>query len=120
MADFEITVSNSMNVFGQEPATKWGDFNWGEGFWGFGSETTLIDVEKLISENVEQAFAIFNTKGKLLVESIPSTFFVGDQVLTDGKGYVKKYPFSSGFSKKGRQASIWTRATRPDSTWGES
>lgn len=58
MADFNITVSNNLRLFGVEPSTKWGEglgvpltMVWGTALWGYGY-TTVIDIEKVIGNAV--------------------------------------------------------------------
>ena len=46
MADFSKTLSNSINLFGASPSSKWGD-DWGSFLWGEGTELTTLTIKVL-------------------------------------------------------------------------
>lgn len=58
MADFTKTISNSLRLFGEGPATKWGQSNgvaytmvWGTAFWGENYFTMVFSVQKLLENS---------------------------------------------------------------------
>jgi hypothetical protein len=59
MADFSITVSNTINMLG-EPASLWGDMVWGVDKWGAGSEDLQVAVNKLIDNSQSFSQDILN------------------------------------------------------------
>lgn len=83
MADFSITISNSMNVFGEGPATIWGD-NWGDK-WGEGTRTMIFQVEKLIEDSQSLAGVYVNADViKVIGESITPSFEADTEGLYNG------------------------------------
>lgn len=74
MADFTKTVTNSINVFGSGPSTKWDLFSWGVGKWGEGSEDLIQSIGKNISVGsvTLSGAAITFSVGKLIADSISS------------------------------------------------
>lgn len=58
MADFTKTITNSLNLFGNGPSTKWGQslgvpytMAWGTATWGEGFSLPL-DIQKLIANSI--------------------------------------------------------------------
>jgi hypothetical protein len=53
MADFVVSISNSINCFGPAPSTKWGTgtntMTWGSSKWGEGSADLISESEKILS-----------------------------------------------------------------------
>lgn len=93
MADFSITINNSVNLFGQGPATKWGSANgygytmiWGTTKWGEGTFSLVFSVEKLI-ENTQSFLGAYQGSlvEKLIDNSITITSFSAEvEGLTNG------------------------------------
>jgi hypothetical protein len=59
MADWSKNITFSVGLFGLGVSTKWGDINgtpytmvWGTSKWGFGTNTIVFDMEKVVSNNL--------------------------------------------------------------------
>lgn len=129
MADFTKTISNSMNVFGVEPSTKWNDFLWGTGKWGFGSTPTIWSFEKnLAQETITTTDLFAKEPEKVLENAITPLSETTDMRLQDGNGYY--YVFvkpsvdadergTSTFTVDTRPTTSWTEDTDPSTSWTE-
>ena len=56
MADLTVTITNSLNTFGQGPTTKWGvgdslTMTWGSSKWGEGTQDIPTDVIKVVENS---------------------------------------------------------------------
>lgn len=91
MADYSITITNSLRCFGLEESTKWGDnygpgytMVWGTSTWGYGY-TIPADVQKLISEAINPTWDYSYSEVQKLVEnSVPVAFETDTETLTQG------------------------------------
>lgn len=70
MADFLKTITNSVNLFGGEAATKWGSalgapytMVWGTTKWGEGTYTIIINIGKTVRESTTISEAHFKSVG---------------------------------------------------------
>lgn len=114
MADFNITISNSVNVFGVEISTKWGQtefpytMTWGTSLWGYGY-TTVLDVEKVIDNSVTPGTTIINEVTKLISESITPAFETSSEGLKNGAW---NYVFTNNTTEaEERDTTTWNSAS---------
>lgn len=81
MADYSITVSNTLYAFGPDKLTVslWGTFQWGEN-WGYTPIDMICDVEKQITNSLAPTGSTLNFDvDKALSETItPSDAFSKD------------------------------------------
>lgn len=132
MADFTITVTNSLRVFGLEQATQWGTARWGTSYWGYGSETTAVDVVKNWAESVTidgATLDIGKTLELLISNTLTMSWDAVDERVTDPAGYERVYPGPTTDADERNTASFtavtpastsWAAATRPTTTWSDS
>lgn len=99
MADFSVTVSNSVNVFGPAPSTKWGvgqvyTMTWGTSKWGEGTEDLPVDVNvKLITNNIPSDFnKTASDVEKVYSETMTPQWAATEEELKDGSGYFYIFP----------------------------
>lgn len=97
MADFNITISNSLNVFGPEGTNRWGGAwgnEWGAFLWGYGNVDLDTRVRKLISESLTPTdyFEISVYFYKVISETLEPTADMGSESLQDGSGYYYVFP----------------------------
>jgi hypothetical protein len=118
MADFTKTVTNSINCFGLEQPALWGTMLWGE-YWGYGSNTVALDVEKNILDNtITPTDDYFLATEKVLPNSIPSTQEMVSESLQDGEGYF--YVFTKpALDAEDRNLNNYTEDEAPDTSWSE-
>lgn len=91
MADFIKTISNSINLFGNGPSTKWGEsfgfpdtMVWGTSTWGEGY-SLVIDIEKFISNSITPDSAIYLESQKLISENISLSFETTSEKISQGE-----------------------------------
>jgi hypothetical protein len=113
MADFNITVTNSVNCFGGWLTTKWGDadFPWGTAKWG-GKNTDLITyiIHVLPSETLTPADSIDGHSAVHLVsETLTPTEALSNETLRDGSGYAYVFP-SQATNAEDRDDTTWSSA----------
>ena len=92
MADFSVSISNSLNSFGPAPATRWGTgspytMTWGTSKWGEGTEDLIASIEKLISNSILSDSELFKAASKFIENSIIPTSETTNEGLQDGSGY---------------------------------
>jgi hypothetical protein len=49
MANYNITISNSLNTFGLAPSDKWNDWNWNAFKWGEGTEDLQVFINLIVN-----------------------------------------------------------------------
>jgi hypothetical protein len=93
VADFVISVSNSVNTFGPAPSTKWGTntpytMTWGTSKWGEGTEDLIVQIVKnLTAETLTLTDALYKNPNKLLENSADFTSETTAEALLSGNGY---------------------------------
>lgn len=91
MADHSITISNSVNIFGLNPSSKWGDANgfaytfvWGTTKWGEGSFSLVFNVEKLVENSITPDTIIINESIKLISNDLTLSEDLSSEKLSQG------------------------------------
>jgi len=87
LADFTISVSNSLNVFGAGPSSKWNEHNWGEFNWGEGTEDMIHGIFKFIDNSQSIADTYAFTFNKVVSNSQSLNSALPIQYLIDANGY---------------------------------
>ena len=129
MADFTITVQNSFNVFGLEPSTKWNFFNWGQS-WGYGVETTLLEIEKSLAETMTVTDSLETSIGYNMILETQIVFDSNpiEETLQDGNGYYYVFTRPSidaedrnltSFVANSRASTNWTEPSTATTSWSE-
>ncbi len=117
MANFTITISNSVNLFGQSPASLWNQYNWGSFKWGEGTATIIWGMENFISETLSPTDAIVNLDTiRLISESLTPLSETISESLLDGSGYSYVFPSNTNDSELRARAS-YTSGSAVGSTW---
>lgn len=116
MADFTITILNSINTFAGI-TNKWNEWNWGFFKWGEGTADLPVAVVKLISETLTPSDALVQlAPDKLISETLSPTGDLSSEVLTDGSGY--SYIFVSGVQNaESRSIVSYTSGSDPSVSW---
>lgn len=117
MADFSITVSNSISCLGPGPTTKWNAFDWGTGLWGAGSVDLQTDTVKAISEAIALAdtLAVSAQFMRTITNEISGTFEMSSETLKSGNwNYVFTKPTTDA---ENRNPNAFTEVTDPSTTW---
>lgn len=125
MADHAITVSNTMNVFGPGPSTKWNGFNWAESNWGYG-DPVIKEVGKLVENQTSISDALYKLADKSISEVLTLTWGVDPIEHLDGAGYFYEEPdrqiemedrISTGYSQPNSTSASWSEGTPPSTDW---
>jgi len=118
LADLSQNISNSLNLFGGAPTTKWNAFTWGVDDWGDGVNSTLLRIVKLISNSQASDTAI--TKSGNFFRTIENTQAVASDpdalYLQDGQGYFYTAP-NNVTDLEERYAPDWTAGNDPSDSW---
>lgn len=130
MADFAITVGNSVAVLGMGAPTLWGFFDWGTGFWGAGSNPMVFAVDKALdAETLTLADSISKNTGRgVWAESIVTACEATDERLQDANGYY--YVFTkptldadernvTSYTEDTPSVTSWASGTVTGPTWSE-
>ena len=126
MADFTKTISESVNVFGLAPSTKWNEFSWGVGKWGEGSEGLIKSFGKYVADSESATDEIHKSPTKHIADTEAVTMVETDTKLTDGSGY--SYVFPGGvsdaeeqvitdFTKQSAGSTAWTKQSDGSTSW---
>jgi hypothetical protein len=126
LADHTKTISESINVFGLAPSTKWNEFSWGTGKWGEGSSGLFKVIGKFLVETQASTDAIYRHTIKRLTETQSVTMIETDTKLTDGSGY--SYVFPGGatdaeeqvitdFTRQSAGSTSWTKQSAGGTSW---
>lgn len=118
MADFTITISNRIDLFGGID-DKWGQFDWGAFLWGEGTADLPCGVEHVISETLGFSDAITELeaqRNQSIFEELVIDGDSNDQELFDQAGY--NYVFPSGtINRDTSVVTSYTVGTAPTDTW---
>lgn len=118
MADYNVTISETLRLFGVQPSDKWAEYNWSAFLWGEGTNKVLASALSVVSES--QTFtddlttaAEFNRQvdEALTLSGAPSS-----EVLRDGNGYVYVFP-SAASDGEDRDPVDWASGTTAPGTW---
>jgi len=96
----------------------WNEFNWGTGYWGYGVQGTIWELEKAQAETITTTDDYSLSFDKLLENSAASTFEMTDEFLQESAGYYYVEP-SNVIDLDDRSAAAYTEATAASTTWVE-
>lgn len=112
MADFIKTITNSVNLFGNNPSSKWGNsispytFTWGVTKWGEGTFSIVFSIEKLISNALVPDTIIIKSSEKFITNGLTIAEDLYSEKLSDGTW---DYVFVSDTSEaENRSTSTWS------------
>lgn len=130
MADFTITVTDSIRFFGGEPPNLWGTLVWGTDGWAYGQPEVqqvnhLVDMgDVILSEDVT-----YSPSKALAGESITLTGALTLLTLRDAAGYYHVFlgnvtdseeRASTTWSSASDPSSSWSQVTQPTTTWSDA
>lgn len=137
MANFSITVVNTLDFFGPSQPTKWNSFLWNAANWGqdadLGTFTTkvvdstvtpisddvryimhAVDVETLTSDTDIVLYYTITILNDLTFDAD-----MYSEVLTDGAGYTRMFP-SNATNAEDRDIPTWVDNSPASSSWSSS
>ena len=126
MADFSITISNVVGVFGPEPTEAWGYMVWGTDKWAYATE----DLPATIGHVVDNTQTVDSDITKLASHQVDESLVLGSETtseyLTDGSGYNYVFPgnvtnadnrISTNWTALTYDTATYTTSSRPTTTW---
>jgi len=130
MADFSVTINNSINSWGPAPSNKWGAWNWNAFKWGEGTHDLTTETVKVSSEtlSLSQSLSLAADFVISLANSVASAEDLGSEVLRSGSySYVFPSNVTDGESRSfatwtsGSVASVtWTSGTATSTSWSSA
>lgn len=119
MADYTITITESLNMFGGGPTSLWNSYNWGSFNWGEGTADVITSTNHLVSETVTFTDSIVSKViGKLVSETLTPTDAIAAEYLQDGSGYNYLFP-SNTTNHVDQSIPSYTVGSTPDNSWSE-
>lgn len=117
MADFSITISNTLTVLGPTPASLWGTMVWGQDFWGESK-----DFSFLIDKYIPNSFSLDSSVSRSVSKSFSNSISVASSLdiccLQDGSGY--EYYLTGGvIDPDNRVFPVYTEQTASTPTYTE-
>jgi hypothetical protein len=120
VADLSITISNSLNVSGPSPTSKWGTMVWGVGHWAEDKDS-YFTVGKNLAESIAMAVAVTPVMEfrRTISEGITVSSTINFGTLTDGSGYSYVFP-NNVTDLDSRFIPTWTEGAEPSTSFSES
>lgn len=128
LADFTITISNSINTFGPAPSSKWNAYNWNAFRWGEGTTDLITETDKLLANatTLSDAFTMIYEATLTIANSLSLSTEPSIEYLTDRAGFY--YVFAGGvtnadsrvsttYSTVSTSAAAWSAASSTSSVW---
>lgn len=127
MADFSITITNSLAFVGMAPPTLWNNFTWGEDPWGEGTDPVTKAVDKPLNESISLSDALTKGAAKALSESISPLFEMSSETKAQGiwdllfEGSVEdaENRASTSWTEDDGQSASWSEESDPSTDWTE-
>jgi hypothetical protein len=121
MADFAISISDSLRLFGGGPSTKWGvgtyfTMTWNMSKWGEGTEEIQHHIEPVItdSQGLNSAMQPYDMIHVLSESITPTSETTSEGLLLGSWSYSFTYPTTQGET---RSSGSFTVVTTPSGTW---
>lgn len=130
MADYTITISNTLNVFGPSPASQWGSMVWGDDYWGE-SKNLSTTLEKFLNESISLSDSVtaivqwFRTLSNGI--SVMADSNLGQ--LQDGSGWDYDFPggvtdpndrYIPDYTEDSNAGTSYTEVGNPSTDWTDS
>jgi hypothetical protein len=128
MADYSVTLNNSLNLFGVAPTSLWNAYNWGSFLWGEGTQDLETRTVKVLDSSVSLDSAV--TLSAYFVISVANDLStsadMGSESLSDGSGYNYVVPSNvtefenrsiASYTAGSAASTSWTTATATSVVW---
>ena len=128
MADLSKTITNSLNLFGPAPSSKWNAYNWNAFLWGEGTTDLAVSALKVLANSLTPADSLIKYQAVVVSNSLaPSSDMTGESV-TNG-GYYRLFPGSvsdgedrvdSSWSGGSSGSPSWSQGTASSTSWSNA
>ena len=97
MTTFNVTLNNSVNLFGPQETNKWGSFIWGVDAWAYSQFDLAVTLNKLIENSLASDSTIVTLLdvGVLIENSMAIVVDMYDEAVIDSNGFYQVYGASS-------------------------
>lgn len=116
MANFNITISNSLNFFGPAPSNKWNQYNWNSFLWGEGTTDLAVSAVKVITNDLAPTDAVAKSAHRVFAEELFATADMGSETLRDGEGYYYNFPDRTTEAED-RDFPDWSQQSASSTSW---
>lgn len=121
MADFTITITNSINSFGPAPSTKWGlsdAMEWGVSKWGEGTLDLVSSFIKVLQNSIgsDSSLIIATGYNRTMSNTLSLTEDLSFEGLSDSNGYSRLFS-GSATNAESRIISTYSTAAAGTSTY---
>lgn len=126
MANFTVTISDSLNLLGIQPSNKWNVLQWGTDTWGAGSNGELQDVDHLVPEGLSLSEDLTYNPNKLMTNTLGFSSAIDLITLVDSAGYYHVFPggvtdaeamISTSWSENSATTPTYTKLTASSTSW---
>lgn len=116
MADLQITISNTIDLFGGNPSNDWLEYDWNEFLWGEGTQDVIQSVTKPIGSTLTLSTVKSLTRFLTLSSGIALTSDPSPTRM-DGSGYSYGTAPAVSWSLGDVPLDTWTEITEPTTNW---
>ena len=117
MANFTITITNSISAFGPAPSMRWGVDQWGT-LWGAGTQDTVVSAEKMVTNAIasDSTISLMMNFYRTFSHAVSFSEDISIESIQDTQGYSLLFP--GGVSNAhNRVASTYSVAAATTSTY---
>lgn len=116
MADFTITISNTVGLFGPADASLWGTMLWGTDYWGTDSDQEF-EVIKALSNGFSASVAFsFDFDKTVSTNSVGLASDIPTLILQDSNGFCYVFPSDQKNAANNPDTS-YSMVADTDATW---
>lgn len=131
MADFTITIQNSLRLFGGGPSTKWGGSHppmvWGTSKWGEGNPMIWSFIRGAYSNSLTLSDEYSKQHGKLVENTLACLGGPSSIMLKDAAGYSEVFADDTtnavtraiaAYATPAAPSSTWVSSSTSSTSWG--
>ena len=118
MAEFSVSVSESVRTFGGAPTSRWNAYNWNAFKWGEGTASMVIGLGLGVSESQASSGTCDAAAGYViaLAEAFTPTASMTSGQIRDMAGYYHVFPNSTTDGEE-RDTPSWAGGSTTNPTW---
>lgn len=116
MANFTITISNSLNVFGIAPADLWNAYDWNAFLWGEGTTDLPVTVGKVLDNSTSSDSSQTRSQAHSIDNTVGTDVDMGNETLSEPSGWSYVFP-NQASNLEDRDFTTWTEGTSSSTTW---
>jgi hypothetical protein len=119
MADFSITIGDSIDILGGEPPNLWGALVWGTDGWAVGQPEIQYITHLLDGDAVSLASAVSEKRAdNTFSDSISMATMLTLLTLRDAAGFLHVFQGNTTDSEE-RGTTTWSSASNSSASWSQ-